>query len=302
MGYSPLDDGLPFSTVNLFGGPLVLAVWALILADKDRDGITKLNPDAIYRQWLESREPRSLDAVMEAWEYLASPDPKSKSQEEGGRRIVPTGDGRWKVVNSEKYRERYTLERRRKQLVDAQRRHRDKVKAAAGSDGAADAQVALEARVHPEPSGDAGSVRAAVAVPPSAAPSVPVPAIAEGAMPRFDWRALPPRVRVVNGLTGEEQPFDGGGIFETLEARKEAEIEAMRIARLIADRDGTEPLEELSLASQWRDSSKLRVETMTHERLWHTLKRLRTKWEQREPKGLSLEDQARARLLGKAQA
>lgn len=244
----------------------------------------------------------TVDAAAAALEWLCSPDAESRTRTDEGCTVMRLEDGSgFELVNFEPYHpgEREKAEARREKARRAANarwgRHE-----AAGSDGAVDVQGAPETRVLPEPRDSANGVSVAVAPdPPSTAPSLPTGA--EGVIP-VGFRFERPRVRVVNGLTGEEQPFDGGGIFETLEARKEAEIEAMRIARLIADRDGTEPLEELSLASQWRDSSKLRVETMTHERLWHTLKRLRTKWEQREPKGLSLEDQARARLLGKAQA
>ncbi len=128
MAYNPLDDGLPYSTVNRQGGPTVLAVWSLILSTSaNREGITKLTPAAIETLWQGSREPVSVEQIQGAWDFLAAPDPESANREEDGRRIVPTGDGRWRVVSHERYRERYAEERRRAQWRGAQQRRRVKL-------------------------------------------------------------------------------------------------------------------------------------------------------------------------------
>lgn len=289
MGYSPLDDGLPFSTVNLFGGPLVLAVWALILADKDRDGITKLNPDAVYRQWLESREPRTLDEVKAAWEYLAAPDPKSKSQEYEGRRIVPTDDGRWHVVNSEKYRERYSSERRRRQLAEAQRRHREKKAgvepAPAGRDGAAEhGEAPLVGTQGSLP--DAGPNNSCPAGP-TAAPSLP-----------HDLRPGP-RVSVVNGLTGERRPleeaFEPHPEIPTPAARLAIERECgelvLEVVRL--ERPEVDNLAVVMSATEWRGDSKTRLDRLSNERLLHTRVRLRERAARARAAAAKAEEEAR---------
>ena len=78
---------------------MTLGVWMLILASKDREHITSLNPRTIAK--LTGDDPK---AVARAWERLAEPDPESKGHESQGRRIVPLGDGRWRVVQGEKYR------------------------------------------------------------------------------------------------------------------------------------------------------------------------------------------------------
>jgi len=79
-------------------GPVVLAVWTLILASKDKFDETRITPSAIASLL------RIDDAIVEqAWELLSSPDPKSRHKDYEGRRIVATGEGTWFVVTGDHY-------------------------------------------------------------------------------------------------------------------------------------------------------------------------------------------------------
>jgi hypothetical protein len=127
MTYAPLDSDILESSVML-EGPLVFAVWCAILARKDRDGNTSLKPRTLWILWSRAPDAPSLEAVQKAWDVLAKNDPSSANPDHAGRRIIPTEDGRWFVVSAEKYRERYSNERRRKQLAEAQSRFKKKQK------------------------------------------------------------------------------------------------------------------------------------------------------------------------------
>lgn len=128
--YAPLDEGLPTSTVSIHGGPLVVAVWTCLMASKDQDGITRLTPDAIEALWSKSQEPRPLEHIKAAWDYLCSPDAKSANRDFEGRRLIPTGDGRWRLVSHEKYRDRHSGASYRAAAAERQRRRREKLKLA----------------------------------------------------------------------------------------------------------------------------------------------------------------------------
>lgn len=144
MSYTPLDSGLPYSSVNLDGGPTATALWSVILASTDRDGVTAMNPRAAHALWANSREPKSVEEVQAAWDWLAAPDERSKNPAEGGRRIVPTPDGRWRVVSHERYREKHSGAFYRSQAAVRQARRRERLKAADCS-GAGDGIAATEA-------------------------------------------------------------------------------------------------------------------------------------------------------------
>ncbi len=97
MSYTVLDSSLLQSTI-LKEGPIVLAVWTLILASKDKFDETRITPSAIASLL------RIDDAVVEqAWTLLASPDPKSRHKDYEGRRIVAKGKGTWFVVTGDHY-------------------------------------------------------------------------------------------------------------------------------------------------------------------------------------------------------
>lgn len=120
MAYTPLDETLLRSTL-LKEGPVVVATFTLILASRDRYGETDLTPSAVAGLM------RITEAEAErAFEVLSSPDPKSRNREHEGRRIIPTEDGRWQIVSSEKYQRRAS----REAAAERQRRHRARLKEA----------------------------------------------------------------------------------------------------------------------------------------------------------------------------
>ena len=130
MSYAPLDSGVLFST-TIKEGPVVFAVWCAILASKDQDGFTELNPETLVGLMSNPLEGKIADygAIKSAWETLAGPDEGSKNQEHGGRRIIPTPDGRWWVVSHEKYRLKHSKAVREEQLRQAKQRQRAREKA-----------------------------------------------------------------------------------------------------------------------------------------------------------------------------
>ena len=261
--FTPLDHGLSDSSVNLEGGPTVLAVWSLIMSRTDQDGVTTLSPKAIYLQWLESREPRALADVEAAWEFLAAPDPRSKNADEEGRRIIPTDDGRWFVVSHAKYRERYQLEKRRRQLAEAKRRQRARESAKGG-----DADVAEAGHLRKPETGGAGHGSGAQATPP------PVEA---------DGGRVERRVRVV-GLDGQPKPaFTPSEWYRTpeewqhdVDALSETE-DAIADAHASLGWTPTDRAEIRAACSSYptrtgRSGVKLNPANMSHERLKLTLR------------------------------
>ena len=127
MSYAPLDSESLFSSAFM-AGPLPWAVWTAILASKDKDGLTSLNPEALARMWrIETK------IVKKAWKVHTDPDPNSKNKDHQGARLIPTPDGRWFVVGHEQYRDKYREEKRREQLRLAKQRQRAKEKASDAS-------------------------------------------------------------------------------------------------------------------------------------------------------------------------
>lgn len=97
MSYTPLDRGLLTSTL-LKEGPVVVAVWALILASTDKFGESDMQPStAASLLRIPDADARSAYAV------LSAPDPDSKNGEHGGRRILRIANGNWLVVSHAKY-------------------------------------------------------------------------------------------------------------------------------------------------------------------------------------------------------
>lgn len=97
MPWTPLDSGLMTSTL-LKEGPDVVAIWALLMASADKVGESVMTPSSAA-----SLLRISDDRAKAAWLILTSPDPESRNQEYGGRRMVPTEGGKWFLTSHEKY-------------------------------------------------------------------------------------------------------------------------------------------------------------------------------------------------------
>ena len=120
MGFTALDSESVQSSV-FREGPLVWAVWCAILAAKDQDGVTSINPHFLAHQW-----SVEVGVVQEAWDVLTKPDPTSKNKEYEGRRIVPSevAPGNWYVTSHDVYRDKWRKERRKEINRISQKRAR----------------------------------------------------------------------------------------------------------------------------------------------------------------------------------
>ncbi len=116
MPFTPLDASLLSSSL-LRQGTEATAVFMLLLAGADRYGVSDMTPSAAAS--LFGIPDKCADA---AFDTLSSPDPRSRSQEQDGRRIVPFEDGRWLIVNHAAYRKRAS----KAYAVTRQQRHREK--------------------------------------------------------------------------------------------------------------------------------------------------------------------------------
>ena len=123
MSYGTLDKSLLSSSL-LDHGPIPVAVWTLILAEKDKYDVTTLNPRTVAKLL---RMP--LEDAEAAWEVLTSIDLESSNKQENGKRLIPYGEGKWLVVSHAKYAKEHSLARKRERDAEAQQKHRDRAKA-----------------------------------------------------------------------------------------------------------------------------------------------------------------------------
>jgi len=124
VSFGTVDKGLLASSL-LDHGPLPVAIMFLITAEKDKYGVTTLNPRIVSKLL---RIP--LAVAEEGWNILASPDPDSSNPDHEGRRLIPHGKGKWLVVSHEKYAAEHSLALKRERDREAQERHRRRVKEA----------------------------------------------------------------------------------------------------------------------------------------------------------------------------
>lgn len=96
----------------------------IVLADKD--GMVDMTPEAISR-----RTSIPLDIIELGIAELMKPDPRSRTPDEDGRRIVLLEDHRdwgWHIVNHAKYQAIRKAEERREYLRNAQAERRARIK------------------------------------------------------------------------------------------------------------------------------------------------------------------------------
>jgi hypothetical protein len=97
-------------------------VFEDLLKLADRNGIVDMTPEAIVAR---TRLPKEM--VFEALDALGKPDPRSRSREEEGRRIVlidPERTWGWRIVNYCKYRDIKTEFDRKAYMASYMRNHR----------------------------------------------------------------------------------------------------------------------------------------------------------------------------------
>lgn len=104
-------------------GAHVFSVWAYALSTSDADGCVELNP-----AFMAPIIGMSRDDVQRALDYLLSPDPMSRSQEEGGRRLMPDGAFQYKIVTYPKYRAIRNEEARKDSNRRASKKYRASVR------------------------------------------------------------------------------------------------------------------------------------------------------------------------------
>lgn len=110
-------------TGSMFGkGPVIFSVWSYIIANKDENGILELNPSLLAAIIGECTE----EDIEAAIEFLAAPDPRSRSKKLDGRRIVQEGELQWQVVNNEEYREIARREQLRESNRERKRQQRER--------------------------------------------------------------------------------------------------------------------------------------------------------------------------------
>lgn len=109
-------------TGSLFGAGLnVFGVLPWVVANCDSSGHVEINPTH-----LAALLGTTEDEVSKAIDYLCSPDPKSRSQDHEGRRLLHKGAYEYWLVNHAKYRRIRDAEARREQNRLAQQRFRDR--------------------------------------------------------------------------------------------------------------------------------------------------------------------------------
>lgn len=125
-GYVKVFSTLLESTVWMGQPPFVKLAWITLLARADNLGVVTTPVPS-----LASLAGITLEEMEEALDLFQKPDRHSRSQEHEGRRITPItkdGFGGFKLLNYSKYRDQRDKDKRREQLRDAQRRHREKVR------------------------------------------------------------------------------------------------------------------------------------------------------------------------------
>jgi hypothetical protein len=84
----------------MFGvGPTVFAVWGYVISHTRKDGFTELNPQLLGA--VIGCPPEEIETAID---FLCSPDERSRSKDEDGRRMIREGEFDYRVVNYTSYR------------------------------------------------------------------------------------------------------------------------------------------------------------------------------------------------------
>lgn len=118
MGFTKLDEGILQSSVMAESSD-TFKVWVALLAACKQDGVARVSP--IFISSICRLDQPVVDGAIAT---LESPDSRSRSTEDDGRRIRRV-DGGFFVINYQKYRE-FTLSDSPEAV--RQRRHRERVK------------------------------------------------------------------------------------------------------------------------------------------------------------------------------
>jgi len=102
-------------------GPGTFAVWTYILANKDKAGMIDIDPFVIAHYIGMTEEEVKLVV-----HFLEQADPESRSQDEGGARIVHCVGPAYRVVNHTKYTRMTDHDQKSKSNAEKQKRYRDR--------------------------------------------------------------------------------------------------------------------------------------------------------------------------------
>lgn len=98
MGFTKLDEGIVFSSI-MSEDDSVFKVWTILLATCKQDGISHISSSFIEK--ITGKDEAEIDRCLK---ILSSPDKKSRSTNDEGKRIEKV-DGGYSVINYQKYRE-----------------------------------------------------------------------------------------------------------------------------------------------------------------------------------------------------
>lgn len=121
MGYAKLFDSL--WSGSLYGQFNASAVFMVLLSLADKDGQIDMTTEAIA-----GRTGWPIEFIQEGIRQLEAPDPRSRTPDADGRRIIRLSahrDWGWFVTNHDKYREEERSAERREYLRVAKRKERD---------------------------------------------------------------------------------------------------------------------------------------------------------------------------------
>lgn len=105
---------------SMFGAGLpVMALWPYMLATCDKKGRVEVNPPMVAVML-----GCSADDVSGALDFLAAPDPNSRTKDHEGRRIEKTGQFLYQILNYVKYRDIRAEEERIEYQREWDRAHR----------------------------------------------------------------------------------------------------------------------------------------------------------------------------------
>jgi len=119
MAYTKLDANIIYSTVWK-ERPEVVKVWFTLMALADRDGYIGASSEGIARAALVSEEITEAALAL-----FSSPDPKSRTKDWEGRRLIEV-DGGWRLLNHAKYRDAQSAEEKREAAAKRQREYMDR--------------------------------------------------------------------------------------------------------------------------------------------------------------------------------
>jgi hypothetical protein len=109
---------------SLYGQFEPTVVFMAMLVIAEREGIVDMTPEAIA-----ARCGYPIDIVLRGISELEKPDPRSRTPDEDGRRIIKLEDNRdwgWRITNYEKYEKIRSAEERREYFRLKKREQRSK--------------------------------------------------------------------------------------------------------------------------------------------------------------------------------